>query len=130
MLRGEPAFEAALAGSHNAVVRCEAYIAGRRVASDVPLVDGTVTADSDSFVRRTANLVFVEDTTSAAEALGKTLARPGCEIRVWRGVRIGNATRVLPIHWGRVQRPRWEWPNRRITLTSPDLAIKVAPFRG
>lgn len=129
MLHGSAAFEAALQGSHERTVRAEAWLAGRRIASDLPLVAAPVSGDWSRFVRRTANLTFQEDPHSIGEALGKTLARPGCEIRVWAGAVVDGSREWLPIHWGLSETPTRTWPARAVTVTSPDLAQRVARHR-
>lgn len=127
MLRGEPELESALAESHLGAVKCEAWMWGRRIASDLPLVSGSVSGDRDNFVRRTASLTFVEESSTAAqEALAATLARPGCEVRVWRGAHIGDRAQYIPVHWGLAENPKWDWASRAITLSSPDLALRVS----
>ena len=127
MLRGSAALEQALAGSHAGVVKCEAWLAGRRIAADLPLLDdASVSGDSGNFVRRTASLNFVEELSTGAEALAKTLARPGAEVRVWRGANIGGIDRLIPVHWGLAENPKWDWPSRHVSLSSPDLAMRVS----
>lgn len=129
MLRGSEALETSLSGSYHAAVKCEAWIAGRRVASDLPLVSGSITGDRDNFVRRTMSMSFAEDAHSSAEALAETLARPGCEVRVWRGAHAGGSVEYIPVHWGLAESPKWEWRARAVSLTSPDLAMRVAMDR-
>lgn len=125
MLRGSGEFEAALQGSHQGVVKCEAWVSGRRVAADLPLVGGSVACDSGTFVRRSANLSFV-DSQQALGSLAKTLAQPGCEVRVWRGITWAGRDWFLPVHWGLAESPTYEWPARTLSLTSPDRAMRVA----
>lgn len=126
MLRGSAEFEAAVAGSHEGVVKAEAWLAGRRIASDLPLVSGSVGGGSDVFVRRSASLTFVDDAASGAQSLARVLAQPGCQVRVWRGVRTVSGPLLLPVHWGIAENPSWSWRDRTITLTSPDLGMRVA----
>lgn len=127
MLRGPAALEQAITGSHQGFVKCEAWLSGRRIAADLPLLDdATVSGDGGNFVRRTGSLNFVEELSTGAEALAKTLARPGCEVRVWRGATIGGRQYTLPVHWGLAENPKWDWPSRRVTLTSPDLAMRIS----
>lgn len=126
MLRGSAEFEQAVADSHQGIVKAEAWLAGRRIAADLPLVEGNVSGDSSRFVRREASLTFADDTTSSLASLAKTLAQPGCEVRVWRGVRTLGRDVLLPVHWGLAENPTWSWPDRRIQLTSPDKAMRVS----
>lgn len=126
MLRGSAAFESAITGSHAGAVRCEAWLAGRRVEADLPLVGATVSGDSGNFVRRSTSLTFKEDLSTGREALSKILARPGCDVRVWRGVRLGSSTTWLPVHYGVAENPTLAWQGRQVSLTSPDLAQRVA----
>ena len=129
MLRGSEAFEATVAGSHQRVVKAEAWLAGRRIASDLPLVQASVSGDDSRFVRRTATLAFQEDPHFPGEALGKTLARPGCEVRVWSGVAIAGRPEFLPVFWGLSSAPVRSWPDRRVTVSSQDKALRVARHR-
>lgn len=129
MLRGSEEFEAALGGSHQGLVKCEAWIGGRRVADRLPLVEGSVSCDSGQFVRRTASLTFVDNKDWELTSVAKILAMPGCQVRVYRGVRVGGTDWYLPVHWGLAENPSYEWPARSITLSSPDLAMKVAYHR-
>ena len=127
MLFGSAALEETLKGSYAGVVTCDAWLAGRRIATDLPLQDdATVSGDAGNFVRRTASLSFVEELSTGAEALARTLARPGCEVRVESGALIGDRVETIPVHWGLAENPRWSWPDRRITLSSPDLSQRVA----
>lgn len=126
MLRGSVALERAFAGSYVGAVKCEAWIAGRRVASDLPLVAASVSGDRDNFVRRSTSMTFVEDRGAAGESLAATLARPGCEVVVSRGAYLGSRPEFLPVHWGVAENPKWDWRTRGVTLTSPDLAMRVS----
>lgn len=126
MLRGSAAFEAAIVGSHAGAVKCEAWLAGRRIEADLPLVDSTVSGDSGNFVRRSAALTFKEDLATGREALSKVLARPGCDVRVWRGVKIGDSTAWLSAHYGVAENPKMGWPDRTVSLSSPDLGQRIA----
>lgn len=128
VIRGSEAFETTIKGSHRLAVKCEAWSAGRRVAADLPLrADATVSVDSGRFVRRSAKLSFVEDTSKSAEALRVTLAKPGVELRVWRGVELKfGATEFLPVHWGIVDKLAGAWPSKTLSVDCPDLAQRVA----
>ena len=128
VIHGSAAFEAAIAGSHVLAVKCEAWIAGRRVASDLPLrEDASISVDSSRFVRRSARLSFMEETASSAESLRSVLNRPGCELRIWRGVQLKfGATEYLPIHWGLADKISGAWPAKTLAVECPDLGQKVA----
>jgi hypothetical protein len=110
-------------------VKCEAWIGGRRVASDLPVISATVAGDASNFVRRSASLSFADDSTNGLESLAKVLALPGCEVRAWSGARVEGRDLLLPVHWGMAENPKWSWPDRTITLTSQDMAIRVAMDR-
>ena len=129
MLRGSVDLEGALAGSHVGALKAEAWMSGRRIEADLPLVDGSVSVDSSQFVRRSADLSFVEETSSARTALGKILARPGVEVRVWRGARLGASSQFIPVHWGVAGVPKVSWPSHAVTMSSPDLFMRVARDR-
>lgn len=101
-------------------------MAGRRIAQDLPLVSGSVSGDVGNFVRRSASLAFVEDSTRAGESLADVLARPGCEVRVWRGAMVHDYPEMLPVHWGIAENPKWDSTSRSVTLTSPDLGMRVS----
>ena len=127
MIHGSPAFEVAIRGSYTATARCEAWLAGRRVASDLPLrEDSNISVDSSRFVRRQGKFSFVEDMSSSREALRSTLTRPGCELRVWRGVDLGGYVEDLPVHQGLADVVDGTWPENTIAVESPDLAQRVS----
>jgi hypothetical protein len=127
VIRGSAAFESTIAGSHTIAAKCEAWIAGRRVATDLPLRDdASISVDSARFVRRSAKLSFVEDDANAAESLRSILSRPGCELRVWRGAVVAGRAELLPIHWGIVDKVSGQWPSKTLSVECPDLAQRVA----
>lgn len=126
MLRGSSEFEQAVVGSRSGLVKAEAWLGGRRIASDLPLVDGGVQGTSAQFVRRTANLEFADERRSATSSLSRTLTTPGCEVRVWSGVRVGERDWWLPVHWGLAENPTLDWRTGRLSLVSPDRSIRIA----
>lgn len=126
MLRGSNEFEAAIVGTHTGVVKAEAWLNGRRIAHDLPLVDGSVNGDSSRFVRRSAGLEFADTLSTSTAALSRTLSIPGCELRAWRGVEVAGRSWWLPVHWGLSENPRDQWPARRVSVTSPDMAMRIS----
>lgn len=128
MLHGSAAFEAAVAGSHTGAVKAEAWLAGRRIAT-LPMLSCSVSGDESNFVRRTASMSFADEVTDAGEAAGVTLARAGCEVRVWWGAVVDGRTEWLPIFWGLSEQPTTTWPEGRVTVSAKDLAERVARYR-
>lgn len=126
MLRGSSEFEAAVVGSYSATVRAEAWLNGRSIARDLPLVSGSVSGSWSQFVRRSAPLVFADEYASSAAALSRTLAIPGCEVRVWSGITVAGRDWWLPVHWGLTENPTVDWRSRTVSLSSPDLAMRIA----
>lgn len=130
MIFGTAAAERAILSSHEVAVRCEAWRGGRPVGKDLPLLsDAKVSVDSSRFVRRQASLSFQEPYSGARGALGSLLALPGMELRVWRGVRLGQQVFWWPVHWGMVREPNVDDRTRTIAIQSPDRAQRVADNR-
>ena len=126
MLRGSNEFEAAVVGSYSATVKAEAWLNGRRIASDLPLSSGSVSGSWSQFVRRTASLEFADEYAASADALSRTLSIPGCEVRVWSGITVAGRDWWLPVHWGLAESPNINWRGRSVALNSPDRAMRIA----
>ncbi len=129
MIFGTTEAEAAVMSSHDVVVKCEAWVADRVVERDLPLTACGVGVDSSRFVRRQARMTFREPYSGSQSALAKVLARPGCELRVWRGVRLGASKFWWPIHWGMAYAPEVNAATGTLTLDSPDRGIRIARNR-
>lgn len=129
MIFGSAAAEQALTSSHTALVKAEAWAAGRKV-DDLPMVKGSrIGVDASRFVRRQGTLVFQEQYSGTRSALASLLNRPGMEVRVWRGVQLGVGSYFWPVHWGVVSAPSADDKTRTISIASPDRAQRVADSR-
>lgn len=133
------AFLDAITGSHTVAVRVDAHQGHRRVATDLPIVDGDVAVSSASGVRRTLTCTIADPT------LWDTLAPIGTELRAYRGVRYPDGSEELvplgifsldqqstpvvrrgaititsaPDRWARIQRARFETPRVSDTGFTP-----------
>lgn len=129
MIFGSAAAEQAIASSHTALVKAEAWAAGRKV-DDLPIVKGSrISVDASRFVRRQGSLVFQEQYSGARSALAALLSRPGMEVRCWRGVQLGEGSYFWPVHWGMVSEPSVEERTRTISISSPDRAQRIVDNR-
>jgi uncharacterized protein DUF5047 len=88
-----PQFLAALRGPHTAVITCDAWRDGDLIASELPVLDGSVTVDGTAQVRRQLDVTLSPD-----PGLWDTLAPVGTQLRVSRGVRYGDgSTEIVPL---------------------------------
>lgn len=127
-------FVAALRQAHTAVVQVDAWRSGSLVKASLPILDGAVTVDSGSKVRRVLNL-----TLGPEAGLWDLLAPTGTELRPKRGIRYpsgdvewvplgrfdvdtqamgyapgGTMTLTAPDRWVRVQRAKFEAPKESV----------------
>ncbi|MDE9365962.1 DUF5047 domain-containing protein [Luteipulveratus sp. YIM 133132] len=127
MIRGSAAFEAAITHTHRIAVSATAVMAGRDVATDLPIVGGQVSVDADKFVRRTASLEFVERLSPARRALQSLLERPGMRLQIDKGVAFPSGqAELLPVHHGLCDEVDASSGKGRITVESPDLGMLVS----
>src|SRR5215831_16668999 len=91
----------ALMDSHHIYIRAELWYANALVGP-LNVVSGSVSADRNSAVRRTANLTI--DPTAITDAtLGPKLNPYGSEVKCWRGVRYpDNTVEQYQIFTGRI----------------------------
>lgn len=131
-------FGQALRDAHTVAVRLDAYYGGNKILSDVDILDGAVTVNGGTGVRRTL------DVTLADETLWSTLDVIGVELRPYRGIRYpddreelvplgvfgldsmsmsvapggGVQIRSAPDRWARVQRAMFETPRASVLTHS------------
>lgn len=124
------AFSAALREAHTALVRVDAYYGGELLLADLEIVDGSVSVNGGTGVRRTLDLTIADETLWAA------LDVIGVELRPYRGIRFpgglvemvplgvfqldatntdmqpggGIQVRSAPDRWAKVQRAMFETP--------------------
>ena len=103
--RYDDPFLNALTYSHQSTARGEVYQLGVKVA-DLPLIEGSVSAERQSTVRRTFTGSF--DPRLAPTSLTDTVTPYGTEIKVWRGIRYPNSqVEEYPIFFGRIDNVRF-----------------------
>lgn len=97
-------YRQALAAGHEPYTRFEVFRGATRLASDLTIINGSVTATLGSQVTRTLDLTVPEGLYPMV-APTDLLAPYGNEIRAWRGVRFAEGSRYeFPVFRGRI----WE----------------------
>jgi len=102
--------------------QANAYAQGRTIPLDFSA--GSVSGDGSSFSRRSLSLTVAR--TDKAEAALMSL---GCQIRVWETVQAGARVARIPVHWGIFDSRDADWNADSISLTSPDLGLRVTRAR-
>lgn len=121
-------FLSALRASHQAVVRVDAYTAGAstRLAEDLPVSGGSVTADASSQVRRTLDLT-VSDSALMPTSEGDVLSPHGTELYVLRGVQYPTGdTEWCPLGVFRVDDVKRGFADAPVQVSAVDRAKAVA----
>jgi hypothetical protein len=115
-------FQQALRASHTALVKLDAWRSGVLVAGDLPIVDGAVTVDARSKVRRVLSVSL-----TAEAGLWDTLAPVGTELRPKRGIRYPNGSiEWVPLGVFDVDVQAMAYgPGGRLDLTAPDRWAQV-----
>lgn len=124
-------YRATLAGSHRMVVKAEVWssaaLDAELLIADLPILDGSVTANLNSRVVRQLNAAV--DQSYYPEFGTEPLAPYGSVVRVYRGVEYGDGTQVLfPVFAGRIQEPELDSESGRCTFTASDFAAEVIGF--
>jgi len=102
MTRYSDPFLEALMYSHQVSVRGELWPIGAVRGLPLAIVSGSVSADRNAVVRRTAQLTV--DPTFAPASIHDALTPYGAQIKLWRGIRyINGAVEEYPIFNGRVE---------------------------
>lgn len=102
MARYTDPFLNAIMTSHQISVRAELTPINGEPICSLPLVSGSVSADRNALVRRSAQ--FTVDPTLAPTSTLDRLTPYGAQVRIWRGIRYTNATvEDYPIFTGRVE---------------------------
>jgi hypothetical protein len=102
MTRYSDPFLEALMYSHQVSVRGELWPIGAVRGLPLAIVSGSVSADRNAVVRRTAQLTV--DPTFAPASIHDALTPYGAQVKIWRGIRyINGAVEEYPIFNGRVE---------------------------
>ncbi|MCQ6554789.1 DUF5047 domain-containing protein [Streptomyces sp. C10-9-1] len=126
-----PAFLKTLAVSHQMVVRVDAYYDGDLTVPDLPILDGAVTVDRGSKIRRTLSLTVADPSYLPWEPTDP-LATYGQELVVSRGIRYSNgATEWVPLGTFRVDEPQGDTLYGPVTVTggSAEAHLVDDPFQ-
>lgn len=121
-------FLSALRTSHQAVVRVDAYAPGAAtlLASDLPVAEGSVTADASSQVRRTLSLT-VSDPALMPIGENDALSPYGSELYVLRGIEYPTGdTEWCPLGVFRVEDVQRGLADQPVQVTAVDRAKAVA----
>lgn len=124
-------FLAALRTSHQAVVRVDSYTAGglTRLASNLPIAEGAVTADASSQVRRTLDVTISDPGLMPYGETG-VLSPYGTELYVLRGIRYPTgATEWCPLGMFRVDDVQRGLADQGVRVTGVDRSKAVADRR-
>lgn len=104
-------FLEALHHSHTSIVRCDLYRQGELIAEGIPVTSGQVTDDSQSIVRRRANLLLppTEEVLAMLPSIAPEdggLWPLGNELKIRSGIRFSDGTEELvPLGMFRIARP-------------------------
>jgi hypothetical protein len=118
----------ALRQSHNVRVQVDAYRAGVLVASDLPVVDGSVGVDATSDVRRQLDLAIADPTLApkAGDTTGP-LTPFGTELFVRRGIAFPDGSvEWVPLGWFRVQSVNASLGTESVHVAGVDRSRRVA----
>lgn len=92
------AFEAALRTSHTAVARVDVTSASSGTTTLPVVVDGAVTVDRTSAVRRRCKLTLLDPTGTLTPTSAAALLAPyGNELRPYRGIRFESTDELVPL---------------------------------
>lgn len=125
-----PQFEAALLASHQVVSQVDAYYGGALVRSAIPIVDGTVTVDRGSAVRRSLSLT-VADPGLLPWSATDPLAVFGQQLVVRCGIVLGAITEWVPAGTFTIDQPSGDADGLdQFTLSgsSSELLLQDSPF--
>ena len=123
-------FEAALLASHQVATQVDAYYNGVLVQAGIPIVDGTVTVDRGSAVRRSLTLT-VADTRLLPWSATDTLAPYGQQLVVRCGIVLGATTEWIPVGTFTIDSPGGDADGLdALTLTggTSEVLLQDAPF--
>lgn len=96
-----PDYLSMLAGSHQQVVRADAWFAGRLVYADLPIADGSISMKVGQQVRSTLSITLRDSDGSLTPRLDGPLSPYGGEIVVRAGMKRRGITEMVPM--GRFQ---------------------------
>lgn len=122
MIRGSDTFERIIAGSHTRMVRAQARKGNIPLGDlDVSTASLSISGDASTITRRTLTL-----TVAATPDALRWFRQPSTTVRVWVGVRSGDSSADLGVHWGVSLNPEIDEDNGVINISSPDLASRPA----
>ncbi|MCY0926221.1 DUF5047 domain-containing protein [Streptomyces sp. H27-H1] len=123
------AFRQALTSSHRMAVQVDAYYDGELTYENLPIVDGAVTLDRGSKVRRSLALT-IGDLSLLPWDSADPLAVYGQELVVKRGIPLAGGTEWVPLGTFRIDEPSADVRMGPLTLTgkSAEVAIQDAKF--
>ncbi|MFE5828735.1 DUF5047 domain-containing protein [Streptomyces sp. NPDC056508] len=122
------AFRQALTTSHQMAVRVDAYYDGSLTRGNLPIVDGSVTLDRGSAVRRSLSLT-VADLSLLPWTATDPLAVYGQELVVSRGIPFPSGTEWVPLGTFRIDEPSADFRHGPITLTGKSAETSIQDDR-
>lgn len=111
-----PLFLQALTAPHSIDVQADVFYAGEKIATGIPIQDGTVTLDRGSKVRRTLSMT-VSDVSYLPWHPTDPLAVYGQQMVVRRGVKLNGAVEYVPLGTFRIDEPAGDTLHGPVTLT-------------
>jgi hypothetical protein len=122
-----------LRSSHAVTARCTALLPEGKVIRDVPLKDGSVSADAKSQVRRTASVTIADPRYWPGSRYGLDVLSPvtGAELVLERGIVVpGKGVEWVPLFTGPVQSIKASYPAvDAVAVELADRSKKVADDR-
>lgn len=128
VIPSSPLYRPALLGPHQRAARIDVYdIDGNLLENDIPVLDGSVTANLTSRVSRTAQWSLTDEFWPRTPT--DLLAPERAVVQIRAGIRYGDDTEELfPVFRGRVLTPTRE-SDGGVSFTADDLAADVIGFR-
>lgn len=115
----EEAFSQIIAGSHQIATRCDVLFNREVIAEGVPVIGGTVTWDRNQAILASCS-VQIADPLRVPVAADDILTPYGYELRLWRGVTVGQGALMAPLGVFPIQRSSVDGTTLLSTITGQD----------
>lgn len=124
-----PLLDTAILDAHQTVAWADILAAGKVVASQVPISDGSVVQDRTQWARRTCSVTFPDYTLMPALATD-LLAPYGNEARIWRGIIGPDGSNIMVCQgtYG-IQSVSLDYVNGGVKITGIDRGRRVSDAR-
>ena len=122
-------FAAAVAGSHQMVTRVDVLLAGATVAEDIAVIAGEVTHDRTAAHLGRLVASFAEPDLVPSNIGVGVLTPYGYELKVWRGIELGDGPELLPLGVFPIQQAIVDGVTLVTTVTAEDRSRRVSDAR-